>query len=86
MKRYRLSFMLKCKGFSSKRISSLLSEFGEEVVVTPSRNEPSLDEGFYIEITCEEPTAIFEVCAKFGRLGCIKAEELGTENAPRGGI
>jgi hypothetical protein len=74
---YRLEFTLHAYDTSAKTLESALAEFTEELEIADSPGEPGMrGEDFILSMKAEDPTAIFDICAQFGRIKSIKVDEI----------
>jgi len=74
IKKYSLEFLLNNKNINQEEVKKSLLEFGDNVDVadTSSNGQGSLK----IHLETIDPATIFDVCAQFGRIGCIKVNEI----------
>lgn len=81
MSSYHLEFVLNTYTSSLAKIKSSLAEFGNnlEVLAMP-QIEGEKGENFQIQIYTQDPTVIFDICARFGRIKSIKINEVLSQN------
>lgn len=77
MQKYHLDFILTAYNTSADAIKNSLTEFGEGLEVMDCQDSKTLANNFKIKINAEEPTAVFDVCAQFGRIKSVKIDEEG---------
>ncbi|OGX17439.1 MAG: hypothetical protein A3K83_06830 [Omnitrophica WOR_2 bacterium RBG_13_44_8b] len=75
MQKYRLEFILHVQDVKISAIKSSLSEFSENFSICESPDSCDKNRNFKISINTDEPTAIFDICAQFGRIRSIKIDE-----------
>ena len=75
--KYQLEFILHTQDALGESIKSSLSEFGEDLKISVSRDDNLQGKNFKININTEDPTAIFDICAQFGRIKSVKVDEGG---------
>jgi dihydroxyacetone kinase-like predicted kinase len=74
---YKLEFILHIYNTPVNTLKSSLSEFGEDLEITDSCQDPDAKgKDFKINIKTEEPTLIFDVCSQFGRIKSAKVDEV----------
>lgn len=75
MQRYRLEFILYCYNASLASLKSSLAEFSEGLDICDCDDPTEKPGTFKVRIHTQEPTAIFDICAQFGRIRSIKVDE-----------
>ncbi|MCX5696660.1 MAG: hypothetical protein NTU54_01595 [Candidatus Omnitrophica bacterium] len=79
MLRYSLEFILSTNETTPDVIKESLLEFGENLeVFSVPQNDAERARHFKVQILTEDPTAVFDICAQFGRLKSIRIDEQGT--------
>ncbi len=77
MQKYNLEFILHSLDSSLEAVKSALSEFGDSLEVSEQLPENSAKgKDLKINMNTEDPTAIFDLCAQFGRIRTIRVEEI----------
>lgn len=77
MQRYRLEFILYVPKPALEAIRSSLSEFGDGLEIADScPDHHTRGKNLKINIDTDDPTAVFDVCAQFGRIKAIKVNEV----------
>jgi dihydroxyacetone kinase-like predicted kinase len=72
--KYELEFILHAKDSSPKMIKSSLSEFGNNLVVSPSEDNKE-GHNYKVNMVTEEPTLVFDLCSQLGRIRSVKVKE-----------
>jgi len=69
--KYTLEFILHTQNSSPKMIKSSLAEFGNDLVVSQCQEQ---DEkcNYKVNMTTEDPTLVFDLCAQMGRIRSVK--------------
>ncbi len=81
MLRYSLEFILSTHETTPDAIKKSLLEFGENLeVFSVPQNDAERGSHFKVQILTRDPTAVFDICAQFGRLKSIRIDE---QNTPR---
>jgi len=73
--KFRLEFILQTHDASEKALKSSLAEFGEGITVEDSMQGGEKGRGFKVILATEDPTAVFDICAQFGRIKTVKIGE-----------
>ena len=76
MNKFDLEFILNTYNATEKSIRDSLVEFTETLEIVkqedPSGNLPF---DFKINLRCDDPTIIFDICGQFGRIKSVKIDE-----------
>lgn len=76
IKIFRLEFILRAHDTTAEAIKNSLTEFAQEIdIKEPPSGEAGRGENYAICLQTEDPTAIFDICAQFGRIRSAKVEE-----------
>lgn len=76
MQKYRLEFTLHILDASMQAVKNSLFEFGEKIEITDCSAVDAKSGDFIVHMDTDDPTAIFDICAQFGRIKTIKVNEL----------
>lgn len=76
MNKYGLEFILESREAAGDSLKRQLSELGERLQVFEPQAADNGPRDLRINIITEDPTAIFDICAQFGRLKTVKVNEL----------
>ncbi len=71
---YTLEFILHTKNSSAKMVKSALAEFGNDLVISQCQ-EQGESRNYKVQMTTEDPTLVFDLCAQLGRIRSIKVHE-----------
>jgi len=74
IKRYSLEFDLNNKEINQEEVKKSLLDFGENINVAD--NSVNGQKTLKICLETLDPATIFDICAQFGRIGCIKVNEV----------
>ncbi|MBU0709922.1 MAG: hypothetical protein KJ793_04315, partial [Candidatus Omnitrophica bacterium] len=75
MQKYNLEFILYVYSGTLQTIKSALSEFGENLEVIDYKDEQGAAKSLKIKMKTDDPTAVFDICAEFGRIKSVKVNE-----------
>ncbi|MFH1413333.1 MAG: hypothetical protein ABIG56_00585 [Candidatus Omnitrophota bacterium] len=75
MQKYNLEFILCVYCGTLQTIKSSLSEFGENLEVIDYKDEQGAAKSLKIKMKTDDPTAVFDICAEFGRIKSAKINE-----------
>lgn len=75
IQKFHLEFILHMQNPSLETIKNSLAEFGEGLEITECQDNSGESRNFKININTQEPTAIFDICAQFGRIRSAKIKE-----------
>lgn len=76
MQRYRLDFILNAHDEPMRALDNSLSGLGEGLKIIEMEQEAgSGGKSFQISISTQDPTAIFDACAQFGRIKSVKVND-----------
>jgi dihydroxyacetone kinase-like predicted kinase len=76
IQKFSLEFILQVYEGSDKTIRNSLTEFGDNLEVTPVENEPGGGMNFKVNVSTEDPTMIFDICSQIGRIKSVKVNEV----------
>lgn len=76
MQKYNLEFILHIYAGSIQALKSSLSEFGENLELVDCQDAVTGNKSHKINVITEDPTAIFDICAEFGRIKSAKIDEI----------
>jgi dihydroxyacetone kinase-like predicted kinase len=79
MQKYSLEFILHTQDASAEEIHNSLAEFAESLEIADCQGDGGRGKDFKVNINTEEPTAIFDICAQFGRIKNVRIDELKKE-------
>ncbi len=73
---YSVEFVLKAQDLSIEVLRDSLKDLGEDLCIDKQLDNANNAGGFKIQIQTEQPHSVFDTCSLFGRLSCIKVNEL----------
>ena len=76
MQKHHLELILHIYTGSPQALKSALSEFGENLEIIDCQDAVTGSKSHKINIITEDPTAIFDICAEFGRIKSAKIDEI----------
>jgi len=79
MIKYSLEFILNTFNTPQDSVKASLAEFVEDLQVIPAGEAAEGGKIFKVNLTVEDPTLVFDICAQFGRIKSVKIDE---KNAP----
>jgi len=75
MPKYNLEFILENGQDSCETVRNALFEFGGNPQVSECEDTNGSAKSFKININTDEPEAVFDICAQFGKIKAVKIRE-----------
>ncbi len=76
---YKIEFTLHTYDAPLEAIRNALLEFGEGLAISERQESQERGWDFQVQLNTDNPEAVFDICAQFGRIKAVKIDEMKPE-------
>ncbi|MDP2940877.1 MAG: hypothetical protein Q8N85_01280 [Candidatus Omnitrophota bacterium] len=73
---YSVEFTLHTYDVSAQTIRNALLEFGAGLAISERQESQERGWDFQVQLNTDNPEAVFDICAQFGRIKSVKIDEM----------